>query len=112
MHIPDQESRGHIQSTWIYLVAGLVLFVLTTITVAASYVDWGSVIGGGFATNIIIALVIASIKAFVVLMFFMHMRYEGFLVWGFGIVYPILLFALLLVFLATDIFLRVKPDQL
>ncbi len=48
----------------------LVLLVLTGITVGASFVDLGSL-------NVWIALIIASIKASFVLLFFMHMKYEG-----------------------------------
>lgn len=107
MHIPNQESRGHIQATYLYFVIGIILLALTVITVAASYVNWGETIGGGFTTNIIIALSLASLKAYLVLMFFMHMRYENKLVWIFGLIYPLLLFALLLGFTAMDIFLRV-----
>ena len=109
MHIPDQESRGHIQRTWIYFIVGSALLILTAITVSASYVNWGALLGGGFVTNIIIALAIASLKAYLVLMYFMHMRYESSLVWAFGILYPLILFALLVGFVAMDIFLRVSP---
>ncbi len=110
MHIPKQESRGHIQSRWIYFAVGLSLLILTVGTVAASYVDWGSVLGfGGFGMNIAIAAVIASIKAYLVLMYFMHMRYEGALIWGFGILYPLILFFTILGLLSLDVFLRVNP---
>jgi len=46
------------------------LFVLTAVTVGASYVDLGRL-------NVWIALAIASMKGSLVLMFFMHMRFEG-----------------------------------
>lgn len=109
MHIPDQESRGHIQSIWIYFIIGFALLLLTGLTVSASYVNWGEVLGGGFATNIIIALAIASLKAYFVLMYFMHMRYESPILWAFGIIYPLILFAILVGFTSMDIFLRVIP---
>jgi len=48
----------------------LVLFVLTAITVGASYIDLGKL-------NVWLALFIASIKGTCVLLFFMHMKYEG-----------------------------------
>ena len=111
MHIPDQESRGHIQPTRIYFFSGFALLALTALTVAASYVDWQALTGGGFAVNIIIALSIASVKAYFVLMFFMHMRYESSIVWAFGIIYPVVLFTLLTAFSAMDMFLRVIPQQ-
>lgn len=51
------------------LVLGGLVF-LTTITVAVSYVDWGFL-------NVPIALFVACSKATLVLLFFMHMKYEG-----------------------------------
>jgi cytochrome c oxidase subunit IV len=47
------------------------LLVLTIITVGASYIDWG-----GGMTNVIIAMLIASIKASLVALFFMHLRWD------------------------------------
>ena len=48
----------------------MALFGLTAITVGVSFVDLGSL-------NVWIALIIASIKGSIVLLFFMHMKYEG-----------------------------------
>ncbi len=109
MHIPDQESRGHISPTRSYFVILGILLVLTIATVAASYVNWGALIGGGFGLNITIAMIIASVKAYLVLMYFMHMKYEDKLVWGYGIFYPIILFAILLGFQILDAPLRRVP---
>ena len=55
------------------LYAGVLaaLLVLTGITVTASYVDFGSP-----AVNVVIALAIASIKASLVALYFMHLRYD------------------------------------
>ncbi|MEQ9365401.1 MAG: cytochrome C oxidase subunit IV family protein, partial [Leptospirales bacterium] len=72
MHIPDQESRGHILPRKNYILTGLALLVLTVITVAASYVDWGAMTGLGFAANITVAMIIATVKAMLVIMVFMH----------------------------------------
>ena len=47
----------------------IVLLILTAITVGASYVDFG-------AANVVIALFIASIKATLVALFFMHLISE------------------------------------
>ena len=110
MHIPKQESRGHIQNTRVYFIVGFVLLVLTAITVLASYVDWGEKIGGGFVLNVSIAMFIASTKAYFVIMYFMHVKYEKKVIWLFGLAYPIFLFALLLFFISIDIFLRVMPE--
>jgi len=48
-----------------------ILLVLTVITVGASYIHFGS----GMA-NVIIAMIIASIKACLVALFFMHLRWD------------------------------------
>lgn len=48
----------------------LVLLMLTGITVAVSFMDLGKL-------NVWIALFIASVKASFVLLFFMHMKFEG-----------------------------------
>lgn len=48
----------------------MALLVLTGITIGISFVDLGSL-------NVWIALGIASIKGSLVLIFFMHMKYEG-----------------------------------
>src|SRR5579862_3473717 len=53
----------------IYVKTLLALLFLTVITVGASYLDFGS-------GNVVIALFIASIKAMLVALFFMHLRYE------------------------------------
>ena len=48
----------------------LALFVLTGITVGVSYLDLGPF-------NVWVALLIASCKGTLVLLYFMHMKYEG-----------------------------------
>ncbi len=66
----DTHESQHITS---YKVLGVVitsLLVLTGVTVAVSYVDMGFF-------NVPIALLIASVKATIVLLFFMHLKYEG-----------------------------------
>jgi cytochrome c oxidase subunit 4 len=61
---------SHIQSyKTLALVLGCLL-VLTAVTVGASYVDLGRL-------NVWVALAIASVKGSLVLLFFMHMRFEG-----------------------------------
>lgn len=107
MHIPDQESRGHISPTRIYFIAGFGLYCLTILTVAASY--WNS---GSMLINVLIAMAIATVKAFVVLWYFMHMKYEDKIVWAYGIWYPIILFCILIGSMFLDVFNRVKvgPD--
>jgi len=75
-----------------------VLLILTGITVFMSTLDFGSL-------NIWIALIIASTKASLVLLFFMHMKYEpGLIKWSFLITVSFL--AVLIGFLFWDISFR------
>jgi cytochrome c oxidase subunit 4 len=52
-----------------YILTWIALLILTALTVGASYVNFGS-------ANILIALGIATIKATIVAMMFMHLRYD------------------------------------
>jgi cytochrome c oxidase subunit 4 len=54
----------------VYVFAWAALMVLTVVTAAVSRVDLGAWSGA-------VALLIASSKAVVVVLFFMHVRYEG-----------------------------------
>jgi cytochrome c oxidase subunit 4 len=67
-HAPHGESHEHEHhDSSIYLKNLVVLFILTAITVAASYINFG-------AGNVAIALFIASIKAILVALIFMHLK--------------------------------------
>lgn len=55
------------------------LIILTILTVKISKVDFGSV-----SINISIALIIASIKALLVALYFMHLKWEEKLIIGFA----------------------------
>ncbi len=74
---------------WIALMALMVL------TVYLSTVPMGT------AANTIVALIIASIKAALVLMFFMHLKYESYklsaVVFGAGLFWLLIMFGLTLV---------------
>lgn len=59
----------HSSSPRIYLVVLCCLLVLTAVTVGAAYVNFGSF-------NLIIAVLIATVKATLVAMFFMHLRHD------------------------------------
>src|SRR3954451_15958657 len=65
-------DHGHIHGgPKIYGAVLAALLFLTVLTVGASYIHFGS----GMA-NVIIALVIASVKASLVALFFMHLRWD------------------------------------
>ncbi len=72
-----------------YIAVYAALVALTIVTVSVSYVDLGMM-------NVVVALLIASAKASLVALFFMHLKGENRLVWGFALV-PIL-FLLLIIF--------------
>lgn len=81
----------HIVSVRIYLMIFLVLMVGTALTVWAGFRDFPGPL------NVIIALTIATIKATLVVLYFMHLRYSKRLVWiifGSALFWMGLLFAL------------------
>ena len=75
-----------------------ILLILTLVTVGASYVDLGW-------ANVWVALLIASTKASLVLLFFMHVRYEGRLL-VISFISTILFLAIMISFTFWDIAFR------
>ena len=65
-----EHSEHHIVSPLEYTMVFGTLLVFTGITVAAAYVEMG-------VLNPIVALAIASIKAVIVILFFMHVKYQS-----------------------------------
>ena len=80
------EKKDHIFSYKTLFYVLVALLALTGVTVGASYVHLGKF-------NVWVALVIASLKATLVLMVFMHLKFEG--------------RALILSFLSTVFFLAI-----
>jgi cytochrome c oxidase subunit IV len=66
----QKEMETHIVSYRIYISVWVVLLALLGITIAAAKLYHS-------AYSVLINLLIASIKAFLVLIFFMHLKYEG-----------------------------------
>ena len=64
------EGELHIVSPRIYIIVGAILLFLTGVTVWASYLELG-------VFNPIIALFIACVKATIVVLFFMHVKYSS-----------------------------------
>ena len=62
--------ENHIVSYRTYIFVWVALLVLLGITIAAAELFYS-------AYSVLINLLIASIKAFLVLIFFMHLKYEG-----------------------------------
>ena len=69
-HADDGAVHSHISPTIFYIAIFATLVVLTLLTVGISYVHLG-------AANLAVAVVIASIKAALVVLFFMHLRWDN-----------------------------------
>jgi cytochrome c oxidase subunit 4 len=65
----------HIVSVRVYITIFLALLVGTALTVAAAFFDFPG------RLNTIVALTIAVVKATLVVLYFMHVRYSARLVW-------------------------------
>ncbi len=89
------ESAG---SRRTYIAVYVALVLLTAVTVLVSYADLG-------LGNVVAALLIASAKASLVALFFMHLKGEDRLVWGFALV-PIVFLALIILGTLSDTMLR------
>jgi cytochrome c oxidase subunit 4 len=81
-----------------YFTIYIALVLLTVVTVLVSYVNLGLM-------NVVVALLIASVKASLVALFFMHLSSEDRLVWGFALV-PIAFLALIIFGTLIDTMLR------
>lgn len=81
-------ENGHALPFALYIKVFVALVVLTIITVGVSRIDFG-------AMNIVVAMVVASIKALIVALFFMHLKYEDKVTWTFAAFPLILLFILI-----------------
>lgn len=69
-HVDDGAVHAHISSVPFYVAVFVGLLLLTGITVGQSYVDLG-------AFNIAIVVLIATMKASLVVTFFMHLRWDN-----------------------------------
>lgn len=97
MSVNEHESE-HILSYGFLaqILGGLVL--LTAVTVGVSYIDWGFL-------NVPIALFVASSKATLVLLFFMHIKYEGMVI-KVSFISTMLVLAILISFTFWDVAFR------
>ena len=96
-------SENHSVSFKTYLTVLSALLVLTVITVGAAQIDFGSL-------NAFFAMLIATVKAGLVLMYFMHLKYDEKIYWlifGSAVFFVILLY----VFSEFDIMTRVIQNS-
>lgn len=102
----ESHGFGHVIPYRVFFYIGSALIVLTGITIYAAQIDFGSA-----AINITIAMTIASIKVSLVVLWFMHLKYENVLTWIY-IIFPFVLLAILIGFTLGDELLRIIPEVL
>jgi cytochrome c oxidase subunit 4 len=95
--VNEHESEHQLSYRFLGLILGA-LILLTGLTVAVSYVDWGFL-------NVPIALFVASSKATLVLLFFMHIKYEGLAI-KVSFISTVLVVALMISFTFWDVAFR------
>ena len=93
---------GHIVPFKVYMTVLIALLILTVVTVAAAQVDFG-------VLNIVVAMLIASVKAGLVALFFMHLKYENPLTWLY-VIFPIILLFTLIAGVFVDNPFRISPQ--
>lgn len=89
--------KEHIVTPRVYLGVFGLLMVLTALTVAAAFLDLGYL-------NTVTAITIAVVKAVLVVLFFMHVRYSSHLTWvfvGASVLWLLILFSLTMSDVAT-----------
>ncbi len=91
-------DKGRAPGYGIYVIVWGGLILLTGVTVLVSYLDLG-------VMNVVVALVIASVKASLVALYFMHLRSESRLVWGFALT-PIFFLVLIVAGTLADTLFR------
>ncbi len=89
--LPTEDAEvglGHIVTVPTYRLTYQALIILTLLTVWAATQDFGIM-------NLAVALGIASLKAAVVTLIFMHLTWESKIAWGI-VIYPLFIFVLIL----------------
>ena len=100
MSTDAHSHKPHVLPLSIYIGVGSALFILTGITVAVAQVNLGG------AWNLVIAMVVATIKASLVVLFFMHLLYDNKL---YAVVFGIGLF-MLTAFIVETMFDTLRRD--
>ena len=98
------QSHVHISPVRLYVIIWVALMVFTAITVGVAQVDFGSL-------NVVVAMTVATIKASLVVLFFMHLKYDKpfhAVAFSLGIVF----FGLFLGLMLLDVSTRTDPEPL
>jgi cytochrome c oxidase subunit 4 len=93
---------GHVVSLKVYIGIFITLMVLTGVTVSVAFYNLGPL-------NAVVALTIASFKATLVILYFMHARYSSKLTW-LVIIAGFFWLGILLVLTMTDYVTRGLPS--
>jgi cytochrome c oxidase subunit IV len=91
-------EKTHITEYRVYGQVLLVLLILTTITITVTWIDLA-------AWSVFIALLIASVKAGIVLTYFMHLKFDNSL-YRVLVIMVLLIFALVILLTFFDYLLR------
>lgn len=100
----QQKGLGHIVSIQTYKAVLYSLLMLTFITLWAAMHEFG-------VLNLPIALLIASVKATLVGMFFMHLNFESKILWAIAI-YPFFILGLMILGTLGDTSVKERPVPL
>jgi len=105
------EHKEHVVSPGVYITIVILLMVLLVITIVMAFVDIDHFtqehhLGSGWNTGI--ALAIAIIKAILIILFFMHIKYAAKLTWAFAAAGFVWL-AIMIVLTMTDYMTRNHP---
>ena len=101
----NKDSHGHhphVLPLSVYLGVGTALFVLTGITVGVAHIDLGS------GWNLIVAMLVATIKASLVALIFMHLLFDNKL---YAVIFGIGLF-MLTAFIVETMFDTLRRDAI
>ena len=83
--VDSHETSHHVVPVKVYWIVITWLMVLLFITLGVAAVDFSHVGSGQFAwVNIVVAVTVAVIKAVLIILYFMHVRYSSKLVWVFA----------------------------
>jgi cytochrome c oxidase subunit 4 len=90
MSTERHEHESHILPIRTYMLVFIALMVLLVLTVGVAFVDMGPF-------SLVAALLIASIKGLLIMLYFMHVKYSNKLVWlfaGSGFIWLLILIGL------------------
>ena len=112
-HLEAHHEEHHGPTVKMYFAIFFALAILTVVTVLAAMFDFAPMLGremGGFV-NSLVALGIACTKAALVVLFFMHVKYESKLV-GLAVVASVIWLAFLILITVSDYLTRTSDWHL